>query len=202
MKVARDSRRDKRALALLGAAVALIIIYKLVDRESSPSTAVLAAPITVEAAEKRLVKLRQMAALVPGKEEALKKVQAELATREKGIIAADTPQQAQAQLLQIMRRVMKAQTPPIDIGSTELGQVRPIDDNYGEVQSTVTFTCRIEDLVNLLTDITKQPELISTAEMRIGGAHPKEKSMPVRLTVAGIIRRELIPEKKNVGAAY
>lgn len=200
MKVARDPKRDKRALALLGGAVALIIIFKLAERGSTSSTAVLAAPVTVEAAEKRLVKVRQMAALVPGKEEALKKVQAELALREKGILAADTPQQAQAQILQIMRRVMKAQAPPIDIGSTEIGQVRPIDDNYGEAQVTVTFVCRIEDLVNLLTDLTKQPELISTAEMRIGGAHPKEKSLPVRLTVAGIIRRDLIPEKKGMGA--
>jgi hypothetical protein len=196
------TQRDKRALALLGAAVAVIILYRAADRATSNSSAVLAAADTVGAAEKRLTRLRQMASLVPGKEEALKRVQGELALREKGILAADTPQQAQAQMLQILRRVMKAQTPPIDIGSTEIGPVRQLDDQYGEVLVAVSLVCRIEDLVNLLTDLTKQPELIATSDLRIGGAHPKEKNMPVRLTVGGIIRRDLIPEKRGMATAY
>jgi hypothetical protein len=206
MTVTWDSKRDRRALLLLGVAAVGIIAFRLIDRAPSVSTSastsgtVLASPETVAAAEKRLTKLRQMAALVPGKEEALSKVRAELGSREKGILAAETPQQAQAQLIQIMRRVMKDQAPPIDITATEIGQVRPLDSNYGEALVTVVFTCRIEDLINLLTDLTKQPELIATSEMRIGGANPKEKSLPVRLTVAGVIRRDLVPDKK--GTAY
>ena len=189
--------RERRVVIFGAVAVAGILLYRI-SSSTPESTTVLAAPDTVAAAEKRLTKLRQMTALVPGKEAALSKVQVELNAREKGILQADTPQQAQALLLQIMRRVMKAQTPPIDIASTEIGQARALDDNYGEVASSVSFTCRIEDLVNLLTDLTKQKELIATSEMRIGSANPKEKNIPVRLTISGVVRRELIPDKKGM----
>ena len=189
--------RDRRALILLGVAVAAILLYRLAPTGSDKSSGtVLADSDTVAASELRLAKLRRLSAQVPGKEDVLKKVKTELADREKGVLVADTPQQAQAQLFQIMRRVMRAQQPPIEIASTEIGPTHALDDNYGEVLSSVSFVCRIEDLVNLLTDLTNQKELIATYDLRIGAAHPKEKTMPVRLTVAGVVRRELIPDKK------
>ena len=36
------------------------------------------------------------------------------------------------------------------------------------------------------------------AVVRLGNAHPKEKIMPVRLTVSGVVPRKLIPDKKGV----
>src|SRR5947209_18315177 len=116
-------QRDRRALVILGVAVAGILLYRLTPTASDkPSATVLADSETVTATEMRLAKVRKLSAQVPGKQEVLKKVEAELGEREKGILAADTPQQAQAQLLQIMRRIMRAQVPPIDIASTEIGQ--------------------------------------------------------------------------------
>jgi hypothetical protein len=52
-------------------------------------------------------------------------------------------------------------------------------------------------LVQLLSDITAQGEIIGVNDVRIGAANPKEKTMPVRLTVSGLVRRELVPEKKG-----
>jgi hypothetical protein len=66
------------------------------------------------------------------------------------------------------------------------------------VAVSVSFDCRVEQLVNLLADITAQKELIATSEIRIGNAHPKEKVMPVRLTVSGVVPRKLIPDRKGV----
>src|SRR5438874_9276083 len=97
--------REKRALALLGIIVPLVIIYLAVT-PSGPATVKVVAPVdSVAAAEKRLAKLRDAMARVPGMEDVRKQADADLAEREKGLIVADTGQQAQAHLLEVVRRL-------------------------------------------------------------------------------------------------
>ncbi len=43
-----------------------------------------------------------------------------------------------------------------------------------------------------------QPELASTEEIRFGASHPKQKTMPIRLTVTGLVARRLIPQQKGL----
>jgi hypothetical protein len=192
-------KRDRRALVLLGVVGALILVW-WIGSSDDKVVQVVASTDSVPVVEKRLAKLRETAAAVTGREQAVQKVKLELTTREAGLIQADTAQQAQAQLLQILRRVGKAETPPIDIRGSEIGQIKALSDDYGEVSVSVSFDCRIEQLVNLLAALTSQKELIATSEIRLGNAHPKEKIMPVRLTVSGVVPRKLIPEKKGVTA--
>jgi hypothetical protein len=188
-------KRDKRALVILGAAaVALIVWNYLLTREST--TPVVSAAGSIPAAEKRLARLRRTAALLPAREETLKAVRDQLALREKGLIQAETGPQAQAQLLQILRRLTAAQS--IEVRTVEMGQVRPLGDDYGEVSVPVTFECRIEQLLNLLADLTSQTEAVAASEVRIGVANEKEKMITVRLTVSGVVPRRLVPEKKGV----
>jgi hypothetical protein len=192
------SSRDRRALALLGASLVLIVMWRWLSSDDKSSGTVSASSDMVSATEQRLARLRLTAANVPGRQEALDKVKTELATREKGILTADTPAQAQAQLFQILRRIGKGQAKPIEFGGTEIGQVKTIDNNYGEVLVSVSFSSNIDQLLNLLADIANQKELISTSEIRAGQAHPKEKTFPVRLTISGIVRKDLIPDKKAI----
>lgn len=193
------NQRDKRAFVGLGVAAAVAVVVLLWPEGNGTSKAILPAD-PVDMAQKRLARMRQLAATAPGTEEVAKKVTAELAAREIGLIQADTAPQAQAQLLQIMRRIGKAQPQPIDIRGNEIGQVRAFGDTYGEVQVSVSMDCRIDQLVNLLADITAQPELIATGDVRIGAASGREKILPVRLTVSGIVPRKLVPQKKGAGA--
>jgi hypothetical protein len=194
------TQRDKRALAGLGIAVAGVAVFMLASGGSG-QPAVVGATDNISNAERRLAHARQLAASVPGKQELLKQVTAELAAREKGVIQAQTAAQAQAQLLDIVRRVGKAQSPPVEFGTVELAQdVTRLGEDYGEVQVTVPFTCRIEDFVNFLADLTKQPEAISTSEIRITAQDAKEKTIGVRLTVSGVVPRRLVPEKKGLAA--
>jgi hypothetical protein len=188
--------RDRRALVMLGVVSALILVWWIGSSDDKVAQ-VVASSDSVPVVEKRLAKLRETAAAVPGREQAIQKVKLELTSREAGLIQADTAQQAQAQLLQILRRVGKAEAPPIDIRGSEIGQIKALSDDYGEVAVSVSFDCRIEQLVNLLAALTAQKELIATSEIRLGNAHPKEKIMPVRLTVSGVVPRKLIPEKKG-----
>jgi len=55
-------------------------------------------------------------------------------------------------------------------------------------------------LVNFLADLTHQPELIVPSEERITSGSAKEKLMNVRMVLAGIVPKKLIPEKKGPGA--
>jgi len=190
--------RDKRALVILSVAIVGGLIYWLATRTPSTSAPAKSAAVpvdTIDRAEKRLAVLRATAATLEGKETVLKQASAELASREKGFIPGDTVQQAQAQLLQVIRRVARQQNPPLEIRQVELAQPRTYGDSYGQVTVSATIDCRIDELVNLMASLSEQPELVATDEIRIGTAHFKQKWMPVRLTFSGIVPRRLLPEQ-------
>ncbi len=191
--------RDRQALAILAVFLILFLLYALWP--SGSTQVVVASTDSVELAEKRLAKLRETAATVPGKEEILKNVSAELATREKGLIMADTAAQAQAQLIQMIRRLGSQEAPPIEIRATELGVISAFGPAYGEAAVSVQIECRIDQLVNLLAALAAQPELVSTGDLRVSVANPKQKTVAVRLTVAGIVPRKLVPQRKGAGAS-
>lgn len=187
--------RDRRALAFLALSAILSGMVYFWPARSAP---VVAATDSTALAEKRLAKLRAAAATVPGKQEILKSVSADLAKRETGLIRADTAAQAQAQLIEIVRRLCAAEMPPIEIRATELGGIAPLGDSYGSANVAVQIECRIEQLVNLLAAIGDQPELISTTGVRITSSNnPKQKIVGVRLAISGVVPKKLVPEKKG-----
>ena len=193
------AKRDRRALLLLGSAALVIAVLELavVERPAAPS---ITSADSVATAQKRLVRVRQLAETLPVREQVAKVASEDLVRREKGIIQADTLPQAQAQLLQILRRITAAQSPPLDVRNVEVGQSRPLGEDYGEISVPVSFECRIEQLVNLLADITAQPELLAVNGLRVTSGRAKEKTMNVRLTLAGVVPRKLVPERKAGGA--
>jgi hypothetical protein len=190
--------RERRSLAFLGVSVTLTLLYYLISPSDAPKVV---APLNPgETAEKRLDRLRQSAALLPAREEALKAVTAENQVREKSLIAADTAAQAQAQLLQIIRRVARQEAPPIELRSVEIGQVKALGDAYGEVSVSVLIECKIEQLVNFMAQLTSQPEVLASSELRISVTNFEEKTLSVRLTISGLIPKKLVPEKKGLNA--
>ncbi len=199
MNLANLSDRERRLLIIAAVAVPAILIYYFASSSSSGTPEVSAPADTRALAEKRLADLRQKAATVPGREAVLKQVSDELARREKGLIQADTAPQAQALLLQVVRRVARAQTPAVEIGQVELSEPHAYGA-YGEVSLTITMTCRIEQLVNMISDLSAQPEIVATNDMRIGFAHDTLKTMPVRMVISALVPRRLVPEKKGTAA--
>jgi len=191
------SDRDRRALTILGAGLVVLFIVYLLTGSSDSGTRVVQSVESVERVQKQLETLRKTAATLPARQEIHKKVAAELTDREKGLIQADTAAQAQARLLQILREVAKNQTPPLEIRQTELGQARSFGDAYGQVPVSITLDCRTDQLVNFMAYLSAQPELIATEEIRFAAGNPKTKSIPVRLTVTGIVPRRLVPERKG-----
>jgi Type II secretion system (T2SS), protein M subtype b len=184
---------DRRYATLLAVAVVLFAIFKF-GGSSGSGPAVVTASDSIPLSEKRLEKLRQAAATVPAEEAIVKQAQAELAARESGLLKGDTKDQAQAELVELMQSVAKANG--IDVRGVERYTQAPIDSDYGEVGVEVTFTCGIEQLVNLLAALADQPQILATNAVRINGGTDKKKQIQVRLGVSGIVPRKLLPEKK------
>lgn len=163
------------------------------------STSAVVAPTadTIAVAEKRLERLRETAATVPARQEILRKVNADLAAREKGLIVADTAAQAQAQLIQMIRQLGRAETPAVEIRGTEGFGIRPLGDAYGEASVSVLLDCHIDQLVNILAGLAARPELVSTSDLRILSSSARDKSISVHLTVAGVVPRKLVPERRS-----
>lgn len=187
------SERDRRALLLLGIAAGVILIWRFGFAESPAPEA--EAALSVPAAEKQLLLLRQVEATLPAKQALLKDVTGQLTGLEQGLLQAETAAQAQAQLLQTIRRVGK--TEGIDARGGEIGAVRALGGDYGEVSVAVTFECQIEQLLNFLAALNAEPKLLATEDVRISSANSKEKKLNVRIAVSGVVDKKLVPEKRG-----
>jgi hypothetical protein len=190
--------REKKAVMAL--AVALGITAVVLAYEFWPASSTVVADVSPQSAaqmEQRLARIRESAAAVPGKQEILKKVAGDLEIREKGLIRAETAQQAQAQVITILRGVGAAEAPPIEIRATELGAITPFGDDYGAVNVSIQIVCPIDQLINFLAALAARPELIATRDLRVTAGDPKQKTLNVRLTVAGIVPKNLAPQKKG-----
>ncbi len=188
---------DRRSALMLGLGLVAILVLRFGFFRDGDSK-VIAPADSVPAAEKRLERLRQIASMVPGKEAELKRAEEQLATREKGLVTADTAPQAQAQLLETIGRVAKKEG--IDARGAEELRVKALAGDYGEVSVTVSFTCTIEQLVNFLAALANEPQLIASNEIRISSANAKQKTIQVRLGISGVVPKKLVPEKKGLAS--
>jgi len=194
------SDRDRRALVILALGLAVAGVLRFVFSDSMSTVSVASANVSedrIGLARQRLVRLRQVAATLPAREAAMKQTASDLADRERGIIQADTAPQAQAALLEIARRIGK--NDQIDVRGGDFGAPKAFGD-YGLVYTTITFECHIEQFVNFLADLSHEPELVVPSEERIASGNPKEKTMNVRVVLAGVVAKKLVPEKKGLAA--
>jgi hypothetical protein len=190
------TQRDRRALILLvsGLLMAALLYYVFPANSPSPVSAVAENPARVQL---QLARLRQVSATLTGQQVILKQAAADLADRERGIVQADTAAQGQAALLEIARRIGKEEN--LDVRGGDFAAPRTFGD-YGLVYATVTFDCRIEQLVNFLADLAKEPELVVPAEEHIASGNTKDKTMNVRIVLAGVVPKKLVPEKKGLAS--
>ena len=188
---------DRRTLTILlgGLLIVLVLRFGFYRDDAAP---VVAASDSIPLTERRLERVREMAATVPGKEAVLKQAAAELQTRETGILKADTAPQAQAQVQDLIRRVASANG--IDARGAEELRVKALANDYGEVSVAVTFSCAIEQLVNFLAALANEPEMLATNEINITGGTDKNKNVQVRLSLSGVVPKKLVPEKKGAAA--
>lgn len=190
------SAREKKLLLLVVPALVVALIVRFAIPEES-ATAGSSGTTDIAIAEQRVARMRQLIATTPVRSNVAKQASADLAERERGLLQAATVPQAAATLLEIARRVGKANE--IDVRGGDFGAPKTTGE-YGLVYTTVTFECHVEQLVNFLADLSKQQELIVPSEERITSNNVKQKLMAVRMVLAGVTAKSLIPEKKGLGA--
>ena len=194
MNVSRDPARDRKALIALGVAVLLFVVFRFLPSGNDSVPKVVAQNASIDDLELRLRRLRLSMARVPGKEAVLKEAASELAGRERGLIVADTVNQAQAQVLDAVKTL--AHKEGFDIRATDFSTPKPFGDAYGEVALSINTECTMEQLVNFMADLSNEQRLLATSDLRISTANPKQKTINLRLTVSGLVPRRLVPEKK------
>jgi hypothetical protein len=117
----------------------------------------------VPAAEKRLERLRQIAATCPAGDfaEAVRRT-----GRARKASEGETGAQAQAQLAELLRHRGRQQDRHCGM---EDWRVKPLASDYGKISVTVRFTCKIEQLVNFLA-AGQRPQLLDQQMAIIGGS--------------------------------
>jgi Tfp pilus assembly protein PilO len=190
-------RERKLVLALVPVLLITVAVYFWTE-PSAAEAPVLDKAAAVETARLRLEKGRMQAATLPALEENQKKLAASLAAWEKRLIQADTTAQAVVQLNQLFRRVARAQGSAVEIRSIDLGTMRPMGE-YLEVMVNISFDCQVEGLVNLLTDLSSQPEYLTWRDLRIMSSDSKQKRIQVAFTVVAVAPVSLL--KKTVSGA-
>ncbi|HEU5020565.1 MAG TPA: hypothetical protein VFT60_01695 [Bryobacteraceae bacterium] len=189
------SKRDRTALTILGAALCVFLLLQYVILPENSASASAAVSMSADQLRLRVGRLRQIAASLPVREALLKQTDADLADRERGIVQAGTAAEAQSEVLQAAQRIGKANQ--LDVHSGEFPAPRPFGD-YAIVYANVSFECHIEQLLNFLADLTREPQLIVPSDERITATNPKDKTMTVRMTLAGVVAKKLLPEKKGI----
>jgi hypothetical protein len=194
------SARERRLLLILGISFAVwLVIFNWTGNEEVVGPVEVVDAGSVAAAQLRLDKTRAMAARLPAVSEDLKRAEATLAGVEKRLLAADTPAQASAQLLNIFRRLARSQGDAVIMRSADLGTFSAAGE-YAELAMIMNLDCQIESLVNLLADLTTQPELISWRDLKVGSADSKTKRLNVVITLLARCPKRLAPKTGTASA--
>lgn len=188
------SSRDRRALLLLGLGVAALLGWRVWTAQSTATAGASTINLPIPVLEKRIANLRERAALNPAKKEVQEQLAKVVEEREKALLRAETPQQAQAALLAKVRAVLERQDPPLQAGQIDMSSIGRAGEDYGEVAVTVAFPCAVEQLVNVIADIRAMEEAVATRNIAISLGNRQKKILNVRLTVSALTPRELAPE--------
>ncbi len=179
-----SDRERKLLFALIPALVITAFVYFWTE-PAAGAPPVVDTAAAIEVAKLRLDRARATAALLPSRQDTRKLLESSLAASEKRFIVAETPAQAQAQLNQIFRRIARAQGTTVEIRGMDIGSIQPVNA-YAEILMNVNFDCQIEGLVNLLTDLSAQPEALGWRDLRIAATDSKQKRLNVSFTFIGL----------------
>ncbi|GEM_PF-405448 len=179
-----SERERKLLIALVPALVIAAFVYFWTE-PSAGAAPVVDTSAAIEVAKQRLDRARVTAALLPALQDKRKALESNLASVEKRFIVGETPAQSQAILSQIFRRIVRSQGASVEIRGMDIGSVEP-SNAYAEILVNVSFDCQIEGLINLLTDISAQPEALGWRDLRVVGTESKQKRLTGSMTFIGL----------------
>lgn len=197
--MAAMSQRDRRALILLGAAVALFLVLQLDVLAPSSAGGSSASGAALDALEQRLQLAQVQARQRPLTEAELSAAQKRLAKVEGRLLESADPALAQAEMRSVVGQLLDAEGIPLR--ASRFSPVKLEQDLYAQVPLVVEFTCGIEQMVNFMAAVANSSRLLATRDIRIRPDKPEVKSVNVTMTVAGFLPMDRAPELAESAAA-
>lgn len=176
--------RDKRALKIAGAALALFLVlrfgvFPIWDRWGE-------AGANLPLRERTLAKYREAVQTVGLRSAETVSLEARLREAEAGLLTSETTALASAELQDLVKQLTSAQS--IDVRTSEFLTVKPLGGNYLQVPLGLQFQCRLDQLVNFLNELQGGSKCLAVSRLLIQTTGAKEKLVSVNMTVAGIMR--------------
>lgn len=187
------SERDRRALLLLGGAVALFLLLQtdfLIPKPGGGASA--PSGDEVSALEQQLRLTRERARLKPLHEVELGAARDRLAGLETRLLTSEDAALAQAEMRSLVGDLLAQEG--VDLTSSRFGTVKLERNVYAQVPLAVEFTCGSDQLVNLLAAIADSSRLLTTRDIAIRPANADVKSLRVMMTVSGYLPLERTPD--------
>ncbi len=183
--------KDRRALAVLAAAVVLFLLLQadvLLPRGGGSSLW----SGSVEAAEQRLMLAQAKTGRGPRVDARRESARKSLASLEQGLLTAEDAALADAEMRQLMGNLLT--TEGITMRGSSFGRKTLEGEDYAQAPLIVDFDCRIEQLVNLMAAMANAPQLLTTRRMLVRPGNQETKSITVRMTVSGYLPAARTPE--------
>ena len=146
--MAAMSQRDKRALAMLGIAVALFLVLQLDMFAPGSTSGAATSDAALEALEQRLQLAQVQARQRPLTEAELAAAQTRLEKVESRLLESADPALAQAEMRTLVGQLLEAEGIPLR--TSRFSPVKLEQYRYAQVPLVVEFTCGIEQMVNFM----------------------------------------------------
>jgi hypothetical protein len=183
--------RDKKALAAAVAALAVFAIFRfgifpVWDRWQDEH-------VNLPVRERTLAKYREAV-----ETSALWKTKAEvqqgrLRDAEAGLLTSATPALGSAELQDWIKQLTAGQG--IEILSSDFLPPRPLGSEYLQVPLGLRFDCRLDQLVNLLGQLSQGAKSLAVSRLSVQATGEKDKRVNVTMSVAGMMRAQGAPAR-------
>lgn len=187
------SDRDKRALKLLSGAGAVFLLLQFgLPAPSGGESAADAPSSSLAALEERLQTAQMRVRRKPLGDAELASAERLLASIESGLLDSPDPALAQAEMRSRAGDLLLAEG--IVMSSSRFAAVELEGEHYARVPIDVTFSCGIEQLVNLMAAVANSDRLLTSRRIRVRPDKKEIKSVRVEMRLAGYLPVERAPE--------
>ena len=181
------SERDKRALQVGAAALALWVVLRLLALPAWDGWRQERTELPLR--ETALIKYRQALASIGSSQQAGESLQARLRETELGLLQASSPALASAEFQNWVRQL--AANHSIELRSSQFLPMRPQPAGYSLLPLGVQFQCRLDQLAGFMADLSSGPKVVAIPQLRIQSTNNEaERTVSVNLTITGVIRSQ------------
>ena len=178
--------RDKRALIVAAAAVAVFVIFRFGIFPAWDAWQQQRVNLETQAAT--LAKYRAAVAASGARNAAVTALEERLREAERGLLNSRTAALAAAEMQEVVKQLTTAQS--IEIRSSDFLPTRPLGAGYLEVPLGLQFQCRLDQLVSFLNAAEQSPKYLVVSKLSVQSTGTQEKWITVSMTVAGVMLAE------------